>query len=167
MKILKKLSIFIPFLFLLLFAFAPTGNQVIAADPVTTPNNANEQVGNIISDKDESGACKDPFKIWKEDIASGKLHSASAGLGAIECLVAGIINFLLELAWIIAAIFVAISGIKYQMSAGNPAARTKAMASLNAAIIGFALVLCVFAALNFFLAFIEYQSFIQNNLPTY
>ncbi len=152
MKILKKSQLFLFPLLLLLFTFAPVGNQVLAADPPT--NNATAQVGVTI------GSCGDPFGAWNK-IAGGKLHSASAGLGAIECLAAGIINFLLEIAWIIAAIYVAISGIKYQLSAGNPGARTKAMASLNTAIIGFVLILCVFALLNFFLSFIEYQAFLK------
>ena len=60
-----------------------------------------------------------------------------------------VVNFLLFYAWLIALIFIVISGIRLVFSAGNEEVVSKARTSLNNAIIGFILILVSFVLINF------------------
>lgn len=66
-------------------------------------------------------------------------------------------NLLIIYAPVVAALFVAYSGAKYIYSAGNPEKQKKALASLNAALIGLALVLLASSFFYFIINYIGYQ----------
>ena len=66
----------------------------------------------------------------------------------------------------ISALIVAYSGIKYMTSNGISEAQTKAIRSMNAALMGFALIFLVYAGLNFFLDFVEYNAFTEQGIFT-
>jgi len=75
------------------------------------------------------------------------------------CILYGVMGLLLALGAITAAIFIAISGISYMTSAGNPTKQTNALKGLNTAIIGFALLITAYASFNFFTDFMEYDAY--------
>ena len=122
-----------------------------------------------ISEGTNSMSCGSIFSTLRliSQMASGdgniqELSKVSTGLGMVECIIWGIIDFLLEMAWFVAALMIMISGIKYMGSAGNPGARESATKSLSSSVLGFASILMVYAVFNFFLSYIEYNAFVNN-----
>ncbi len=93
-----------------------------------------------------------PLYTKAQVLSLGKEGFTIANLGN---LMLTITNFLLELGWIVAAIMIMISGIKYMLSAGNPDARGKAVKGLYTSVVGFVILLAFWALFNFFTAFIE------------
>ena len=83
------------------------------------------------------------------------LEKESFVIANLGDLMLAITNFLLELGWIVAAIMIMVSGVRYMLSAGNSDARGKAVKSLYTSVIGFVIILTFWAFFNFFTAFIE------------
>jgi len=76
----------------------------------------------------------------------------------ISCAMEKITSFLLEIALGVSALIVAISGIRYTMSAGDPKKQQDAIRAINAAIIGFILLMLFMSLFNFVLTFFDVVS---------
>ncbi|MFA7308969.1 MAG: hypothetical protein WC045_02745 [Patescibacteria group bacterium] len=101
----------------------------------------------------------DPFSVFKELTGGATpITEVDKALNGIACLGLSLVNFLSEMAVLVAAIYITISGIKYQTSSGDPKKQQAAISALQAALIGFALSLSFVAIINYALNFIEFDT---------
>jgi hypothetical protein len=65
------------------------------------------------------------------------------------CIIAQLTTYILGLGGILSVIMIIVSGLRYMGSAGNPSAQQASVKSLNAAVVGFAIIICFWAIFNF------------------
>jgi len=128
------LKYILPLLFLLVIIFLPYCNRAYAAGNFTCSGNIFTTLQEV-RDAGKGGAnpITEPYAIFK----------------VAGCILAQLTTYILSLGNIIAVIMIMISGLRYMGSAGNPTVQQGAMKSLNAAVIGFAIMIMFWSLFQF------------------
>jgi len=115
-------------------------------------------------DTTDVSSCTDIFGVISAiniQAAGGKITGAWDVFGEAECITWGVINFLLIMGAVVAAFFIILGGINYMLAVGNATKQQAAVKTLNAAVIGFALLLVSWSAFSYFVDFMEYNNYVN------
>ena len=71
------------------------------------------------------------------------------------CILEQATNYIIMLGGVVAVIMIMVSGLRYMSSAGNPTNQQNAVKSLNASVVGLAILLCFWSVFNFMLKLLQ------------